>query len=295
MGLFDTIYCEYPLPNPVHQALDFQTKNLDCGMDTYRITHDGRLIRRARKGRRGPGRDIEWPLHGDMRIYTSLRNEDSPENRTWVEYVVRFTHGRVEWIRPHEELPPTVAEDDPEIDWRWPWNASESVEEENIEGEEVEPAPTAPSDAPEVEKEVTPGTEEALLLSLRRAKNDLEKLLGQCNDHWGYEDPIYRFYHQSFKLYSLQTRTRSIVDKLQALVPELPLNPWFVQIIESGTRKRFQTEDNARWLEVTRPILEAFFHARYFLEMAVRYADLNAPPQILPSGYAALLTLFGLR
>jgi hypothetical protein len=34
---------------------------------------------------------------------------------------------------------------------------------------------------------------------------------------------------------------------------------------------------------VTRPILEAFFHARYFLEMAVRYADLETPPEVLPS------------
>ncbi len=29
--------------------------------------------------------------------------------------------------------------------------------------------------------------------------------------------------------------------------------------------------------------------------MAVRYADLEAPPQLLPSGYATLLYLFGLR
>jgi hypothetical protein len=46
---------------------------------------------------------------------------------------------------------------------------------------------------------------------------------------------------------------------------------------------------------VTRPILEAFFHARFFLEMAVRHADIEAPPQPLPSGYAALLYLFGIR
>lgn len=57
----------------------------------------------------------------------------------------------------------------------------------------------------------------------------------------------------------------------------------------------FKTEDNARWTEVTRPILEAFFHARFFLEMAVRYADLEKPPLPLPSGYAALLYLYGLR
>ena len=44
-----------------------------------------------------------------------------------------------------------------------------------------------------------------------------------------------------------------------------------------------------------RPILEAFFHACFFLEMAVRYAHIEAPPRPLPSGYAALLCLYGLR
>jgi len=134
-----------------------------------------------------------------------------------------------------------------------------------------------------------------LLLNLRRDRNELERLLEGCSDHWGYEDPVYRFYHQSFKVYGLQHQTCSIVEKLQALAPDLPLNPWFVQIVESGTGKEFKHEDNARWTEVTRPILEAFFHARFFLEMAVRYADLQAPPQPLPSGYAALLYLFGIR
>ena len=49
-------------------------------------------------------------------------------------------------------------------------------------------------------------------------------------------------------------------------------------------------------VEETRPILEAFFHARFFLEMAARYgAELGKPPQVLPSGWAAFLYLFGLR
>jgi hypothetical protein len=43
------------------------------------------------------------------------------------------------------------------------------------------------------------------------------------------------------------------------------------------------------------PILEAFFHALFMLEMAVRYADLGEPPQMLPSGWAALLYLYDLR
>lgn len=134
-----------------------------------------------------------------------------------------------------------------------------------------------------------------MLRNLRRDRSELEKLLQGCSDHWGYEDPLYRFYHQSFKVYWLQQQTKSIVDRLQALAPDLPLNSWFVQIVQEGTGKQFKSEDNKRWTEVTRPILEAFFHARFFLEMAVRYANLEAPPQLLPSGYAALLYLFGLR
>src|SRR5436305_1645966 len=102
MGLYDTVYCECPLPDTRHQDLDFQTKNLECLMDTYTITQDGRLVRRAGIGFGGEGldRDTEWPLHGDIRIYTSVKTETP----SWIEYVVRFTHGRVEWIRPLAEI-----------------------------------------------------------------------------------------------------------------------------------------------------------------------------------------------
>jgi hypothetical protein len=55
-------------------------------------------------------------------------------------------------------------------------------------------------------------------------------------------------------------------------------------------------EDNRRWLEATRPIVEAFFHARYFLDMACKYGELlDAPPNLLPSGWASLLYLYDLR
>jgi hypothetical protein len=53
---------------------------------------------------------------------------------------------------------------------------------------------------------------------------------------------------------------------------------------------------NQRSLVETRPILEAFFHARYFLEMAVKYGGrLSVAPRVMPSGWAALLSLYGLR
>ena len=53
---------------------------------------------------------------------------------------------------------------------------------------------------------------------------------------------------------------------------------------------------NKRWLEETRPILEAFFHARMMLEFVVRYGrELEDAPQVLPSGWAAVLCLYNLR
>ena len=137
--------------------------------------------------------------------------------------------------------------------------------------------------------------EEALLRNLCSRQAELTALLENCSSHWGFEDPIYRFYHQSFKVYSLQGETARIVHVLESLAPERPLNPWFRQIVDQGTGKSFRPEDNKDWPRATRPILEAFFHARFFLEMAVRYAPLTESPNPLPSGYAALLYLYGLR
>ena len=132
--------------------------------------------------------------------------------------------------------------------------------------------------------------------NLKNNLPNLEKLLEECNSHWGYEDPIYRFYHQSFKVYHLQKTTKQIVEALQSLFPKRSLNEWFVTIIDDGTGKEFKIEDNDRWLEVTRPILEAFFHARYFLEMAIKYGhELEYPPTMLPSGWASFLYLYNLR
>jgi len=77
---------------------------------------------------------------------------------------------------------------------------------------------------------------------------------------WEYEDRVYRFYHCSFKVYWLQ------------------LNDHYRQIISEGTGKTWTADHNERWLKETRPIVEAFFHARYMLEMAVSYGkELDRP------------------
>ncbi len=46
----------------------------------------------------------------------------------------------------------------------------------------------------------------------------------------------------------------------------------------------------------TRPFLEAFFHAKFFLEMAVKYGrKLEEVPEMLPSDWAAFLYFYNLR
>lgn len=137
--------------------------------------------------------------------------------------------------------------------------------------------------------------EAALLANVHAQYEALETLLAASSDHWGFEDPVYRFYHHSFKVFRLQQQTEAIVRQLSGLLPDCPLHPWFLEIVRQGTGKEFATSDTSRWTPVTRPILEAFFHARFFLEMAVRYAKVEDAPRPLPSGYAALLYLYQLR
>jgi hypothetical protein len=135
-----------------------------------------------------------------------------------------------------------------------------------------------------------------LFRNLKRRLPKLEALLAECNDMWGVEDCVYRFYHQSFKLFMYQELTENIAKEMKALLPGRPLNSWFVTIVESGTGLEFEAKHNDNWLGETRQIVDAFLHARFFLEMAVKYGrDLEFPPNSLPSGWAALLYLYDLR
>lgn len=132
-----------------------------------------------------------------------------------------------------------------------------------------------------------------LLKSIKDNLPELDDLLKSTDAE---EDMVYRFYHQSFKVYRAQRHTLNIVTKLQTLAPHLPLNDWFMQIVRDGTGREFKAEDNVNWTAVTRPIVEAFHHARYFLEMAYKYGkELETAPNLMDSGWAAVLYLFNLR
>jgi len=294
MGMFDTVVCRYSLPH--HQDAEFQTKDLAAVvfgehgiggfMDDYEVTQDGRLRRHVheREWTKDPDAPFggwlrsvrDWwedvpDAHGDVVIYAG-RASGNQAGAAWTEFRLRFTNGRVQDVR---EIP---ADNDP---------ARPFDDEAEEPPPTAEPAPDACDLRPEVQE---------LLANLKASAAALRQLRHQCNDHWGYEDPVYRFYHQSFKVYQLQDTTARIVAALEGLRPGHPLHPWFSQIVAAGTGREFTSDDNARWPEATRPVVEAFFHARYFLEMAVRYAGrFEAAPRFLRSGWAALLELYGLR
>src|ERR1041384_6474845 len=102
-----------------------------------------------------------------------------------------------------------------------------------------------------------------LLTTAKERLPRLKALLEEVSGHWGYEDPVYRFYHQSFKVYRVQERTQRIVEELQALAPHLKLNEDFLRIVREGTGKEFDLSHNEDWLRHTRPMVEAFLHARH--------------------------------
>lgn len=136
------------------------------------------------------------------------------------------------------------------------------------------------------------GLDDALLVGVKKSKDQMGLS----------EDMLYRFYHGSFKVYKLQETTKKIVEILSLLDPKdnKQLCSFFAEIvIASMAVGEWKVKHNSEWTKHTRPIVEAFLHAQYFLAMAVKYGTMfksrKTPPTSLPSGWASLLILYGLR
>lgn len=84
MGLFDTLYCEYPLPDGTAER-EFQTKSLGCTMEAFILTRTGRLLRSD---------DTDTSFHGVLRFYT----RDSAQR--WLEYEAKFIDGAQQHLVP---------------------------------------------------------------------------------------------------------------------------------------------------------------------------------------------------
>jgi hypothetical protein len=113
-----------------------------------------------------------------------------------------------------------------------------------------------------------------------------------------YEDGVYRFYHYSFKVYQLQDFTVEAIEAFREIgqATDNKLCEWLEQIVQAGTGKEWEPDHNSNWLLHTRPIVEAFLHAKYFLEMMIKSGrELDSAPGLLPLGWAAILELYNQR
>ena len=145
--------------------------------------------------------------------------------------------------------------------------------------------------------------DDKLLEAIKKRQSALEDKLARVDDLS--RDYFYRYYHGSFKVYALQSLTKEVVEMFNEIGEEvaefyhrgeLQLNRQFLAILEQGTGNKWEMEHNQRWDEVTRPIVEAFFHARFFLQLMCKYGkELDEAPQCLPGGWAAVLYLYRAR
>ena len=136
----------------------------------------------------------------------------------------------------------------------------------------------------------------ALLLRIKARLPELEELARRLEE--AEEDGIYRFYHGSYKVFYLQDPVKAVFTLIKEIGGESdPPNFEYARIVDAGTAHEFQGErTNANWDAETKPILEAIWHTKYFINMMVRYAkELETVEMPLESGMAAVLYLFELR
>jgi len=110
MGMFDTLVCEYPLPDPVVQENEFQTKSLESLMERYTITRAGRLVHHAELRERREDKSVPWGFsvelvdawdedtgfHGELEFYAYVDGVS-------YTYRARFGDGQLRELRRVDE------------------------------------------------------------------------------------------------------------------------------------------------------------------------------------------------
>jgi len=135
-----------------------------------------------------------------------------------------------------------------------------------------------------------------LLQNIKNKFQDLAKLHMKITDHFNEEYYMYRYYHHSFKAYYIQDSTKEIYDILASLAPEgCSINKMAKEIVEKGINKSFKMDHNKNWNKHLLPMIQAFYHMKFFLEMTIKYSNLEDAPEVLPMGWAALLHFYNIR
>ena len=108
MGMFDTVYVQVPLPLaldlPESVALEFsadvqanglQTKDMECLLDVYTITSNGKLTRHIREWgsheSRRPAELVDY--HGRLKCHTMFTSKVHPDLSFYINYTFKFTDG----------------------------------------------------------------------------------------------------------------------------------------------------------------------------------------------------------
>jgi hypothetical protein len=125
MGMFDTVYCNYPLPVSKkvidtgfdYQGHDYQTKDLDNFLNVYTITEEGDLIEKVverewidddsafLKGymKEISSHDEKIDFHGIINFYTyhtinKMVEGEKKETTITLDYEAKFTDGKLQSI-----------------------------------------------------------------------------------------------------------------------------------------------------------------------------------------------------
>ena len=135
-----------------------------------------------------------------------------------------------------------------------------------------------------------------LLDAIRHRRAEIEEL--QRGLEAAEADGVLGYYEPGVEIYQLQPAVRAARKFLAALAPAgIELNPGFLEVCRGACARRFEWEANpGDWGAETRPILEGFWHCRYFVRMLARFGcEPEAASGPMSPGRAAVLCLYGLR
>ncbi|HZH89168.1 MAG TPA: hypothetical protein VEX70_00975 [Pyrinomonadaceae bacterium] len=137
---------------------------------------------------------------------------------------------------------------------------------------------------------------EVLLENAKQCRADIVGLTERFER--GEFDAQYRFYHQSFKVYSRKTEIALAVKLFKAIAPDgRQLHPWFEHVLALAMSREFiMTYSNENWLTEATPILTAWQQCLTFLR-ALRWSakHVEVSGQVLSDGWALTLYLFDCR
>ena len=111
-------------------------------------------------------------------------------------------------------------------------------------------------------------------------------------------DTLYRFYHQSFKVYRAQELNQEALDLLRKLRSDRStLSPFLEELIaHASPTVQFAPEHNRAWVATVGPFLTLHLHLhRIFVAMRTALQQHERLPEILDDALALSLAALGLR